>query len=431
MNWNKEYNNKKITVDDALNMVKSNYDIVVGLASAEPMDFLNRLHETKDKVKNVNVLTCLNMGDYKFTKNDDMYGHFTNLAWFYTPLTRKAQANKTASFIPNHLHLSAKHRLGYKKPNIFMTTVSPMDRHGYFSLSLSLTYELEFLKAADIVIFEVNENYPKTYGDTFVHIRDVDYLYESNRPVPELPIVEPSDKDMIIGGYISELVDDGSTIQLGIGGIPNAVAKSLENKKDLGIHTEMFTDGMVDLYKAGAITNKRKSIHKEKAITTFALGSKKLYDFIDDNPGIELRRGAYTNDPYVIGQNYKMVSINTSLQVDLTGQVCSESLGHVQYSGTGGQADTAIGAQMSSGGKSIIALYSTAKRDTISTIVPLLTEGAAVSLSRNDVDCVVTEYGVAYLKGREIRQRVDNLIAIAHPDFREEIKKKADELMLW
>ena len=423
-------NNKKITVDDALNMVKSNYDIVVGLAASEPMDFLNRLHEVKDNVENVNVLTCLNMGNYEFTKNPDMYGHFTNLAWFYTPLTRKAQPYKTASFIPNHLHLAAKARLDYKKPNVFMATVSPMDKHGYFSLSLSLTYEREFLEAADIVILEVNENYPRTYGDTFVHINDVDYLYESNRPVPELPVVEPSEKDMIIGGYISELVDDGSTIQLGIGGIPNAVAKSLINKKDLGIHTEMFTDGMVDLYEAGVITNKKKSIHKGKSITTFALGSKKLYDFIDDNPGVELKRGAYTNDPYVVGQNYKMVSINTSLQLDLTGQVCSESLGHIQYSGTGGQADTAIGSQMSPGGKSIIALYSTAKKDTISTIVPLLTEGAAVSLSRNDVDYVVTEYGVAPLRGREIRQRVNNLIAIAHPDFRSEVQKKANELML-
>lgn len=424
MSWKKEYNNKKITVDDALNMVKSNYDIVVGLAASEPMDFLNRLHEVKDNVENVNVLTCLNMGNYEFTKNPDMYGHFTNLAWFYTPLTRKAQPYKTASFIPNHLHLAAKARLDYKKPNVFMATVSPMDKHGYFSLSLSLTYEREFLEAADIVILEVNENYPRTYGDTFVHINDVDYLYESNRPVPELPVVEPSEKDMIIGGYISELVDDGSTIQLGIGGIPNAVAKSLINKKDLGIHTEMFTDGMVDLYEAGVITNKKKSIHKGKSITTFALGSKKLYDFIDDNPGVELKRGAYTNDPYVVGQNYKMVSINTSLQLDLTGQVCSESLGHIQYSGTGGQADTAIGSQMSPGGKSIIALYSTAKKDTISTIVPLLTEGAAVSLSRNDVDYVVTEYGVAPLRGREIRQRVNNLIAIAHPDFRSELQKR-------
>lgn len=431
MHYIEEYKRKLVSVDDVLNLVKSNYEIVVGLAPSEPMDFLDRLHEIKDRVENVNVLTCLNMKNYEFTKNPEMTGHFTNVGWFYTPLTRKAHPYKTASFLPNHLHLATKQRLDYRKPNIFMTTVSPMDKHGYFSLSLSLTYEREFMEAADIVVFEVNENYPRTYGDTFVHINDVDYLYESHRPVPALPVVEPNEKDMMIGNYISELVEDGSTIQLGIGGIPNAVAKSLMNKKDLGIHTEMFTDGMVDLYKAGVITNKKKTIHKGKSITTFALGSQKLYDFLDDNPAVEFLRGSYTNDPYVVGQNYKMVSINTAIQVDLTGQVCSESLGHKQFSGTGGQADTAIGAQNSPGGKSIIALYSTAKNDTISTIVPMLTQGSAVSLSRNDVDYIVTEYGVAHLTGREIRQRVNNLISIAHPKFRDEIKKQADELMIW
>ena len=431
MHYIEEYKRKLVSVDDVLNLVKSNYEIVVGLAPSEPMDFLDRLHEVKDKVENVNVLTCLNMKNYDFTKNPEMAGHFTNVGWFYTPLTRKAHPYKTASFLPNHLHISAKQRLDYRKPNIFMTTVSPMDKHGYFSLSLSLTYEREFMEAADIVVFEVNENYPRTYGDTFVHINDVDYLYESHRPVPSLPVVEPNEKDMMIGNYISELVEDGSTIQLGIGGIPNAVAKALMGKKDLGIHTEMFTDGMVDLYKAGVITNKKKTIHKGKSITTFALGSQKLYDFFDDNPAVEFLRGSYTNNPYVLGQNYKMVSINTAIQVDLTGQVCSESLGHKQFSGTGGQADTAIGAQNSPGGKSIIALYSTAKNDTISTIVSMLTPGAAVSLSRNDVDYIVTEYGVAHLTGREVRQRVNNLISIAHPKFRDEIKKQADELMIW
>lgn len=431
MNFKDEYKKRLITVDDALNMVKSDTDIVVGLGPAEPIAFLDRLHEVKDNVENVNVLTCLDMKDYEFTSNPEMAGHFTNIAWFYTPLTRKAHPHKTASQLPNHLHLCAKQRLEYRKPHIVMTTVSPMDEHGYFSLSLSLTYEREFMEEADIVIFEVNENYPRTHGDTFVHISDVDYIYESNRPIPEIQLVEPNEKDMLIGQYIAELVDDGSNIQLGIGGIPNAVAKSLTNKKDLGIHTEMFTEGMLELYEAGVINNKNKKMHKGKSVTTFAFGTRRLYDFLDDNPSVEFHRGAYTNDPYVIAQNSKMVSINTSLQVDLFGQVCSESLGHRQYSGAGGQADTAIGARMSPGGKSIIALYSTVKNDTISTIVPMLTQGAAVTLSRNDVDYVVTEYGVAKLTGREIRQRVKNLIAIAHPKFREEIQKKADELMIW
>lgn len=431
MNFNDEFKKKLISLDDALSLVKSDYEICVGLAAAEPVDFLTRLHETADRVTNVSVLTCLNMGDYKFTSASEMKGHFTNAAWFFSGLTRKAHQNRTATFLPNHLHIAARQRLGYKKPNIFICSASPMDSHGYFSLSLSVTYEREYIDAADIVILEVSENYPKTYGDTFVHISEVDYIYETKRCPPELDVIEPNDKDMLIGNYIAELIEDGSTLQLGIGGIPNAVAKSLVNKKNLGVHTEMLTDGFVDLYNAGAVTNSMKTLHRGKLIGAFALGTKKLYDFINDNPGVELLRGSYANDPHVIGQNYKMVSINTSLQVDLTGQCCSESLGHIQYSGTGGQTDTATGALNSIGGKSFIALYSTAKNNTISTITAFLTPGAGLSLSRNDVDYVVTEYGVAALTGRTIGERVNNLIAIAYPDFRSELRSEADKYMLW
>jgi acyl-CoA hydrolase len=431
MNFREDYKRKSISVKEALDKVKSNDEVVVALAGAEPRAFLARLHEIKDRVENVSVVTCLNMGNYEFCSNPSMRGHFMNETWFYSPLTRAAHQACTATFIPNHLHLAAKKRLDYKKPNIFVGTATPMDKHGYFSLSLSVTYEREYIENADIVILEINENLPRVLGDTAVHISEVDYVYENHTDVPQLAVVEPSEKDMIIGNYIAELVEDGSTIQLGIGGIPNAVAKALINKKDLGVHTEMITDGMYDLYEAGVITNRRKTLHKNKLVGTFALGTKKLYDFLDDNICVELKRGYYTNDPYIIGQNYKMVSINTSLQMDLTGQCCSESLGPRQYSGTGGQSDTAVGAQNSFGGKSVIALYSTAKQDTISTIVPYLTSGSAVSLSRNDVDYVVTEYGVANLRGRSIRERVNNLIAVAHPDFRGELKAEADSNFLW
>lgn len=430
-NYMKKYNEKLITVEEAIKKVKSNDEICVGLAGSEPQDFLKILHKRRDEVENVNILTCLNMGNYKFTSDESMKGHFLNATWFYSTLTRKAHPFKTATFIPNHLHLSARKRLSRRKPNIFIGTVSKMDKHGYFSLSLSTCYEREYLEAADMVILEVNENYPRVHGDTAVHIDDVEFIYESKRPVPVLPSKEPSKKDMIIGKYIADLVPDGATIQLGIGGIPNAVAKCLRNKKDLGIHTEMITDGMVDLVNCGVITNKKKTLHKNKIIGTFALGSEKLYEFLDDNPSVELRRGAYTNDPYIIGKNYKMVSINTTIQIDLTGQCCSEAIGHKQYSGTGGQADTAIGSQNSEGGFSIIALYSTAKRDTISTIVPLLSSGAAVSLQRNDVDYVVTEYGAVNLRGTTIKERVELLISIAHPNFRDDLRKEAEKLMLW
>lgn len=431
MNFNDEYKKKKIAVEDALDKVQSNYEVVVGLAGGEPTGFLSRVHEIKDRVENVSIVTCLNMGDYKFTSEASMKGHFINETWFYSPLTRKAHSLGTTTFIPNHLHLSATKRLSYKKPNIFVGVATPMDSHGYFSLSLSVTYERDYIENADIVILEINENLPRVYGDTAVHISEVDFLYENHCRVPELPLVQPSDKDLVIGNLIGDLVEDGATLQLGIGGIPNAVARALLTKKELGIHTEMITEGMVDLYEAGVITNSKKTLHRNKIIGTFALGTKRLYDFIDNNLGVELKRGAYANDPYIIGQNYKMTSINTSIQIDLTGQCASESLGMRQYSGTGGQSDTGIGAQNSIGGKSIIALYSTAKGDTISTIVPFLNTGAGVSYSRNDVDYVVTEYGVAAMRGRSIRERVNNLIAIAHPNFREELKAEAEKNMIW
>lgn len=435
MYYNEQYRKKLITVDQALDKVQSNTEIVVGLAVNEPVDFLSRLHEIKDRVENVNVLTCLSMDQYKFVMDPSMKGHFLNSTWFYTPMTRKAHEYGTTTFIPNHLHLVSNDRLGYKVPKIFMATAAPMDKHGYFNISLSLTYENVMIEAADIVILEVNPNYPRTFGQSNVHISKVNFIYESARPIPVFPYAPSTDKDRTIGNYIADLVEDGATIQLGIGGIPNAVADALKHKKDLGIHTELFNDGMVDLIEAGVVTNDKKTLHRGVSVATMVVGSQKAYDFIDQNPGFAMMDGSYVNDPYVIAKNYKQTSINTTLEVDLTGQCCSESLGARQFSGTGGQADTAIGAQMSEGGKSIIALYSTtfskAKGHEISKIVPTLAPGAAVSLQRNNVEYIVTEYGVARLKGRTIKERVDALIGIAHPDFREDLRKEANRLMLW
>ncbi len=439
MNVREIYNSKLITIEDALNKIKTDDNLVSALGAAEPMGILSRLHEIRDKVKNVNISTCLPVGDYEYFVNPENKESFLMEGWFYSPAIRKAHKNGNVSFIPNHLHLSATKRIYHRKPNIFLGTGSPMDKHGYISLSLSATYEREMIENADIVILEVNPNMPRTFGDTIIHVNDIDYIVEADYQVSQLGVVEPSEKDKVIGKYIAELVEDGSTIQLGIGGIPNAVAAELMNKKDLGIHTEMLTDGMVDLYEAGVITGKYKTLMPGKMVATFALGTKKLYDFIDDNPAVNIMRGSWVNDPYVIGQNHKMVSINTTLEIDLTGQCSSESIGHTQFSGTGGQADTAIGAQISKGGKSIIALYSTAnvrvpgsdERKTISKIVTRLAQGAAVSLSRNDVDFVVTEYGVASLRGTSIRERVKSLIDIAHPDFRDKLREEAKELMIW
>lgn len=439
MNLKDLYNSKVITVEEALNKIKSKDNIVTALSAAEPKEILSKLHTIAHNVKDVNVSTCLPLGNYEYFSNLEYSDSFLMEGWFYSPGIRKAHKNGNVSFIPNHLHLSATKRLAHRKPNVFIGTASSIDKHGFISLSLSATYEREMIDNADIVILEVNPNMPRTFGDTIIHISEVDYVIECDYDVPELPILEPSEKDKVIGKYIADLVEDGSTIQLGIGGIPNAVAAELMNKKDLGIHTEMFTDGMVDLYEAGVITGKKKTLLPGKMVATFALGTKKLYDFIDDNPAVSILRGNWVNDPYVIGKNHKMVSINTTLEIDLTGQCCSESIGSTQFSGTGGQADTAIGAQNSVDGKSIIALYSTAnvripgsdERKRISKIVTRLAHGAAVSLSRNDVDFVVTEYGVAALRGTSIRDRVKMLIDIAHPDFRDELREEAKELMIW
>lgn len=439
MNMKNLYNNTTITVNEALDLIKSGDEIVTGLAASEARAMLSRLHEIHEKVKDVTVVTCLPMKDYAYFVDKEYRESFKMAGWFYTATMRKAHKERTVSLIPTHLHSAAKKRSDYNKPDIYIGVASPMDQHGYLSLSLGTTYERETIKRAKTSILEINPNMPRTFGDTTIHISEIDYMIEVDYQPSELPVVEPTEKEIKIGRHIAELVEDGSTLQLGIGGIPNAVAASLKNKKDIGIHTEMFTDGMVDMYRAGAITNRKKTLMPDKMVATFALGSKKLYDFIDDNPGIVFLNGSWVNDPCVIGKNYKMVSINTTIEIDLTGQCCSESIGHRQFSGTGGQSDTAVGAQRSIGGKSIIALTSTAmvknnssgERKEVSKIVNALRSGAAVTLSRNDVDYVVTEYGVAALRGASIRERVERLINIAHPKFRDHLKNEAERLLIW
>jgi acyl-CoA hydrolase len=359
-----------------------------------------------------------------------MEGHFFIENWFYGAADRKVHAQGRESYIPNNLHQASTRKLyaNKNKVNVFIGTATPPDSRGYMSLSLGLVLERQLIDAADIVILEINENLPWTLGDTQVHLSEVDYLVENTCALPQLPVVPPSDAEEKIGCFIAELIEDGSTLQLGIGGIPNAITPFLMKRKDLGIHTEMFTDGMVDLYNAGVITNRRKTQWRGKMVGAFALGTQKLYDFVGNNLGVEFQQGKITNDPYIIGRNYRMVSVNTALQVDIMGQVCSQSIGYKHFSGTGGQLDTHRGAQLSEGGRGIIALRSTAKDDTISTIVPFLSEGAEVTVPSHDVDTVVTEYGVADLKGLCLRDRAMSLIKIAHPKFQAQIKEEAMRL---
>ncbi|MCL2864387.1 MAG: 4-hydroxybutyrate--acetyl-CoA CoA transferase [Lachnospiraceae bacterium] len=427
---------KYITVEEALSYVKSDNVIVSALGGAEPREFLTNLHTIAKRVKNVTVTTCLPIEPAEYFCDEKHADSFKMDGWFYTASMRKAQKSGMVSFIPNHLHLAASKRLKYKQPHLFVGTATLPDKHGFMSLGISNVYEKKMLASADLVILEVNPNYPRTFGDVEVYIDDVDYLVKTDYPVPTLVDTEPGEKDLQIGKFIAERIEDGSCIQLGIGGIPNAVAHSLMGKKDLGIHTEMFTSGLMKLVKAGVATGKHKQQQIGKHVAAFALGTKELYDFMDDNPSVQILDGHWTNDPYTISVNDKQVSINTTIEIDLTGQCASESIGHIQFSGTGGQADTAIGAQKSKNGRSFIALYATAmvksketgEREEISKIVPFLKPGAAVSLSRNDVDMVVTEYGIAELQGTSIADRVQRLIAIAHPKFRETLQKEARAL---
>ena len=427
---------KKITVSEALSLVNSGDYIVTGLGAAEGKAFMTDLHTIADRVKDVTVSNCLPMGAYEFMVNPAYKDSFLTESWFYTPALRKAQANGNVTYIYNHLHLASYKRLCYRKPDIYVGIATMPDKHGYVSLSLSNTYEMAMIKQAKTVILEVNPNAPRTFGDVQLHVNDFDYMVECDYAMPELADAEPNEKDLIIGKQIAEMINDGDCIQLGIGGIPNAVAASLMDKKDLGVHTEMLTTGMMKLAKAGVITGKAKQTHKGKMVAVFAMGTKELYDFIDDNPAVAIMDGSYVNDPYVISQNDNQISINSTIEIDLFGQCCSESIGHTQFSGTGGQSDTAVGAQKSKNGRSVIALYSTAmvknkatgERVETSKIVPLLKTGAAVSLSRNDVDWLVTEYGKVCLRGTSMAERAKLIISVAHPNFRDELTEEAKKL---
>lgn len=421
-----------ISPEEAVSLVNSGDEIVTGLGCSEGRLFMEHLHTIDGKVDKVSVTNCLPMNQFRFMDKEYKESFFIN-GWFYSPAIRKLHVNGNASFIPNNLHFAATKRLEHKKPRIFVGACSEIDQHGFVSLSMGNTYEKRMMEAADIVILETNSRFPRTFGDVEVPVSDVDYFIKADYPVPELPVVTPNDKDKIIGQYIADYIQDGDNLQFGIGGIPNAVAAALYDKKDLGIHTEMLTSEIAKLAEAGVINGKRKSLHKGKIVTTFIMGNQELYDFVNDNPSVMVLDGNYVNHPSVIAQNHNQISVNTTLEIDLTGQCASESIGPIQYSGTGGQADTARGAQDAKNGKSFIALYSTAmirnketgEREEKSKIVPILTPGAIVSLQRNDVDYVVTEYGVAELRGTSIVERVERLISIAHPKFRDELREQS------
>ena len=426
------YRSKLMTIPEAVSLVQSHQTIVGAMAASEPVGLLSELGNHKDRLRDVTFWVCLPLRSYDFVLKPEMAGHFFVENWFYGTPDRRVHHEGRMSYTPNNLHSAAIDKLKSAggHVDIFWGTATPPDARGYMSLSTCLIYEKQMIEAADLVVLEVNEQLPWTLGDTQIHISEVDHVVEHHVPPFELPVVPPTAWEEAIGGYIADLIEDGATIQLGIGGIPNAITAFIMERRDLGVHTEMFTDGMVDLYEAGVITGRRKTVWRGKMVGAFALGTQKLYDFVDRNLGVEFLQGKVTNDPYVIAQNAKMVSVNTALQVDLYGQVCSQSLGYRHYSGTGGQLDTHRGAQMSPGGRGIIALRSTAKEGTISTIVPMLSEGAGITVPSQDVDTVVTEFGIAELRGRCVRDRMEALVQVAHPDFRDWIREEAERLQI-
>lgn len=430
--YTKTYQNKLIEASKVPDLFISDSDIIVGQCASEPQACMEQFHLAKDRVENVKIYSVLTLKAYDFYMKPEMKGHFELCSWFHAPGSRQALKEKTGTvtYVPNMLHRAGLDRIHNRKPHLFIGTCTPPDKNGFVSLSLGITYEKDILEEAEIVVLEVNNQLPRTLGDTHVHIDDVNFFVESHQAPPSLPSPNPDDTAMKIGDHIASLVEDGSTIQLGIGDIPNAAALSLKGKKDLGVHTEMLVDSMMELYEAGVITNKKKSYYKDKFVCTFAMGSPKLYEWLDNNMAVEFIRGKWANDPALIKLNSKMVSINTCIMVDLMGQIASESLGTNQYSGTGGQADTAIGAVEGTDGKgkSIIACRSTAKGGSISTIVPVMPAGTAVTLHRSNTDFVVTEFGIASLRGKSIKERTEELIKIAHPKFRVQLKEEAQKI---
>jgi acyl-CoA hydrolase len=428
-----KYQHKIIGIQAALAMVKTNHKIVVGMVASEPRHFLSQLHTIDESIHDVNITNCLPLMEAEFFTNKRYANRFSIDSWFLSRSLRKAQINGNISFIPNHLHLAGVRRLEHMTPDLYVGAATYPDQEGIISLSLSNVYEKRMLMAAKKVILEINPNFPRTQGDLLVHVDEVDYMVETDYQVSELPDEVITEKDSRIGQFIAEYIQDGDCLQLGIGSIPNAVANALVKKKHLGVHTEMLTTGFMKLFQAGAIDNSRKQLHPGKMVCCFAAGTKELYEFLHNNPDVLIMDGHYVNNPDVIKQNNRQISINSTIEVDLSGQCCSESIGSKQFSGTGGQVDTATGAVKSKGGQSFIALYSTAmitnpitgEKEEISKIVSQLKPGAIVSLSRNDVDHVVTEYGVATLRGTNIKERVKRLVAIAHPKFKEGLLRDA------
>ncbi len=430
MSWLPDYKAKLSTASRAVGCVNSGDRVYYGGNAAIPRALIAALAERKDELRDVQLSHVLLLGDDPLS-GPGMEGHFRHNSLFVGPADRQAVNDGRADYVPIFLHqIPRLFSEGIIPLDVAMVMVSPPDEHGFMSLGVETLASRAACRAARHVIVQVNEKMPRVLGDTFLHVGRVNTIVEHSEPLPTLESKPPSDVERAIGGHIVGLIEEGATIQMGIGGIPDAVLDSLEGPLDLGVHTEMMSDGGMRAIERGVVTGNRKTLHPGKVVVTFALGSERLYDFLDNNPLIEAHPAEHVNDPFVVSQHDNMIAVNSAIEVDLTGQVCSDSIGSYIYSGFGGQVDFIRGAARSRNGKPIIALPATARRGTMSRIVPYLKQGAGVVTSRADVRFVVTEFGAADLFGRNLRERAEALIAIAHPDFREELEHAARERKL-
>lgn len=430
-----EYRRKLMSAADAAETVRSGDTVMLPGGAITPVDFGNALTELVGRRENIRLMTYLPLAPLAVYTDPNAGSTFTMEAPFYNRFLQGPAGRDCCSFIPNHLrNMSRDWVCAVPEIDLMVVTVSPMDKHGWFTMTGSAILEQDLIPYTKRIIVEVASHGPRTFGDTLIHISQVDGIIESDRYPATLPRETPTAEDELLGGHVAELVEDGSTIQLGFGGTIDALAGRLKEKSGLGIHTESFSDCAMELLKCGAVTNANKTLHKGITVTSFTMGSKELYDYIDDNPAILHKSLSYTNHLSVIAQNSKMVSINAALYVDLTGQCASEGVGTYQISGSGGQVDTGVGAQMA-GGKSIITLKSTRTRKnadgqliTESCIRPVLPEGTCVTYTRSNTHFVATEYGTVCLRGETVKERARKLISIAHPDFRDQLQDEFERL---
>jgi len=419
--WRSTYKQKLVSAERALQSVKSGDRVVLGHACSEPPVLVEALVNRFTELSNVEIAHMVAMGPAVFAQ-PGMEQSFRFNGFFLGAPTRKAVEENRGTFTPCFFgEVPRLFKSGILPVDVLLMQVTPPDEQGFCSYGLSVDYTQAAAESAKIVIAQMNTQLPHT-GGSKIHLDVLTWIVEHDSPIVELPPQKLGEVERRIGEHIATLVPDGATLQLGIGAIPDAALLSLGDKKDLGIHSEMFSDGVVALAEAGVITNQKKTIHRGKFVATFLMGTSKLYQFVHNNPDVEMHPVDYVNDPYVIGQHDNMIAINSALQVDLMGQVNAEMIGNLQFSGIGGQVDFVRGASRSAGGKSIIALPSTAAKGTVSRICRQLDAGVAVSTSRNDVHYVVTEYGIADLRGKTLQQRAAALIAIAHPDFRDQLR---------